>query len=110
MRESIKENDIKDKEIVKSNTNNIILTDYYRTYYPIEKDFSLLDSRSENLELKIKYPNDEIISTEKKSEKSTKIVDSSNEIKTNKNNKGKEEDEKKENEKKEVEKKEDKKN
>jgi len=84
MRESIKENDIKDKEIVKSNTNNIILTDYYRTYYPIEKDFSLLDSRSENLELKIKYPNDEIISTEKKSEKSTKIVDSSNEIKTNK--------------------------
>ena len=110
MRESIKENDIKDKEIVKSNTNNIILTDYYRTYYPIEKDFSLLDSRSENLELKIKYPNDEIISTEKKSEKSTKIIDSSNEIKTNKNNKGKEEDEKKENEKKEVEKKEDKKN
>ena len=95
MRESTKLDELRNSELLKSSASNKILSDYYKTYYPIEKDFSLLDSKSVNFESKIKFPNDDLISTDKKSEKSTKLIES-NEIKTNNNNDEKKEEQKKE--------------
>ena len=100
MRKAIKENEEKNCDILKTNTSNNIISDYYKTYYPIEHDFSLLNSKSVNFESKTKIPSDDLVSPEKKSEKSTKLVESNNEVKTNKNINEKKEDENKEEEKK----------
>ena len=63
---------------LKTGIKDIKLSDFYKTFYPIEKDISILDSvKSERINNKMIDSNEEK-TTEKKSGKSTKSFDSLN--------------------------------
>ena len=63
---------------LKTGIKDIKLSDFYKTFYPIEKDISILDSvKSERINNKMIDSNEEK-TTEKKSGKSTKSFDSIN--------------------------------